>query len=88
MSDGLFRIEKKIPIPAGRCVRTPFPFLDMNVGDSFLVPCKPDEFKRIRNRIWMQAKAFARREPEARFRVTIRFVEGGARCWRVPATGA
>jgi hypothetical protein len=40
--DGMFKIEKGIPLPESK-----YPFAEMEVGDSFFVPCESKEARRV-----------------------------------------
>jgi hypothetical protein len=62
-----FQIESDIPMPKRASVGrrgTEFPFADMEVGDSFLMPCDVSEEKNIVN--WRRKLAAARKRFEAK----------------------
>jgi hypothetical protein len=62
-----FQIESDIPMPKRTSVGrrgTEFPFADMEVGDSFLMPCDVSEEKNIVN--WRRKLAAARKRFEAK----------------------
>lgn len=71
----MYAVDKNIPIPADRRGkgRAKYPWRDMQVGDSFLVP------KAI-NAISGTTSCAAKR---LGFRFTLRTVEGGTRIWRI-----
>lgn len=60
-----FKIESGIPLPKRTSVGrkgTEFPFADMDVGESFLMPCDISEEKNIVN--WRRKLAAARKRFE------------------------
>lgn len=84
----IFTIERGLPIPTGgyRGQPSPYPFANLSIGDSFLVPF---DFKvsgraltpqQLRSRLHGAAACVRRRHPERKF--TIRNSEDGVRCWR------
>lgn len=70
----MYEIEKGIPVPQFK-----YPFRDMKIGDSFLVPCDKSEVKVVRNRLVSAACGLKPRD--AKF--SCRTVAGGVRCWRI-----
>lgn len=83
-----FQIESDIPYKApsrgGRGRKpTQFPFRDMEVGDSFLIPCEHDAktLASWRRKILVSKKRFVVEEDEY---IIIRtsVVDGGLRVWR------
>jgi hypothetical protein len=67
-------IEKNIPIPGARSQNTIWPFRQMEVGDSVLVPEeRADNARVIASRV----------KKTDGFRFTSRKVEGGTRIWRI-----
>ncbi len=76
----MLQIEKGVEMPEikpwGR--RAKYPLREMNVGDSFFVPCPLDKKKMIVQSITGSARQ--KRFPDKKF--TSRSVEGGVRCWR------
>lgn len=70
-----FKIVRDVALPEGR---NSYPFRDMEVGDSFLVP-----FEHVKNQNSLRSAAshFARRTRLARFTITIE--EKGYRVFRV-----
>ena len=73
MSD--FKIEKGIPMPHKK---TLYPTHEMEVGDSFFVPCSDEKKTRTQNRI---SNAYIKRHGAGKF--SSRRVEGGVRVWRI-----
>ena len=79
-----FKIEKNIPIPKRKyntkgnsTGATPiYPFNDMLDGDSFFVPATKESRVNIANSLKMSAKS-------RNAKVTVRFVEGGVRVWKI-----
>lgn len=82
-ADRPIRIEKGVKIPALLRQRGPirFPFADMEVGNSFLVPATPDVIKKAMHRVYQQSVRF-RKEFGSEYEFTMRKVDGGVRCWR------
>ncbi len=70
-----FRIEKGIPMPTSGKGISMFPFMDMEIGDSFAVSA---EFgKKLKSAAYL----FSKREG---IRLTCRSLpDGTVRCWRV-----
>lgn len=65
-----FKIEKNVPQPS----RSKYPFMDMEIGDSFLVPVgKGPTLRSMGSRLG--------KETGRRF--TVRVMGDGARVWRV-----
>lgn len=78
----MYKVEKNIPTPIGS---SSYPFSEMELGDSFLVPfdeTDPIEINKIRSRIWTGVRTF-RANANRGFNVKIRKVENGLRVWRV-----
>jgi hypothetical protein len=76
----MYQIDKNIPIPLrqkGGGVAQLYPFNDMSVGDSFLVPCKEKEAKSKRASVLVSTK----RVPLMDF--TTRITSKGVRIWRI-----
>lgn len=73
-----FQIEKGVPIPSSRAVSMRYPFPDMEVGDSFVVPFSAGQDGRLRS----AACAYQRRRG-GKFTVRRFTREGVVRCWRV-----
>jgi len=67
------KIEQGVPIP--KLYLSIYPFAEMVVGDSFLVPLKE------RHRAASAVSSFARKHPGVKF--VTRKVAGGIRVWRV-----
>ncbi len=77
MSDSL-KIERGIPMPPARSKCTSWPFADLKVGDSFLVPIPPGTHSIMQARV-LQA---SRRHKANGEEYCSRKVEGGVRVWR------
>lgn len=86
------KIEKGIEIPAVlngvKPEEHPYPFVDMEVGDSFLVKCntsrqwdgyKRDGYNSYYNSLYSRMAAY-RKGTSKKF--VIRSVSNGFRCWR------
>lgn len=70
------KIEKGVPVPPRRTRKgiSKYPFRQMEVGDSFLMP----DYTVVR--AWGILGPYAKRLGQ---KYTVRTVEGGARVWRV-----
>lgn len=77
MPDEKIKIEKGIPIPARGGSEAHYPWENMEVGDSFLVPGKGKTSKSL---YVMVTKANKRYSPR---RFISRAVKGGTRVWRI-----
>lgn len=72
--NGEIKIETGVPMPTkGRGAPRKYPWYEMNVGDSFLVPGKT-------HKRW---HATAKAERLTGFKFSVRTVEGGVRVWRI-----
>lgn len=76
------QIDKGVPIaPRKAIVARLYPFADLAVGDSFLVPASgPEELRRVQLRL-SAAASHRRRRGKGMF--TTRQEPGGVRVWRV-----
>lgn len=70
----MFKIEKKIPLPTRRTVISQYPWADMEVGDSFLVPDK-----KVKT-VYVTVSKANKKYPPKHF--ISRAVKGGVRVWR------
>lgn len=70
-----FDVEKNVPMPEERATRTLYPFRNMEVGDSFLVPQGAPQ--RVNAAVYQENK---KRDG---VKYTQRKVEGGVRVWRM-----
>lgn len=78
----MYEIDKGIEIPAPNIAnnaRRLYPFPEMEIGDSFLVPGDGDK-KVLQARLGSAACYFGKRNSK---RFVTRSVEGGVRVWRV-----
>ena len=81
-----FQIESGVPLPKAKRgpgrKATEFPMGDMNVGDSFLMPCDVKDAKTLANwrRKFLLAKERFLTQYEAAFKTAT--VEDGVRVWR------
>lgn len=73
----MFQIEKNIPIPGVAARNTKYPFLQLEVGDSFFVPCAEEQKKSFRGRLAGRVVKIKDRK------FTVRSVDGGMRVWRI-----
>lgn len=70
-----FQIDKSVPVPLARHGRGPvYPFKEMGIGDSFIVP--PERSERLRN----AAHAHGARAGK---KFAVRKQPDGVRCWRI-----
>lgn len=70
-------VESDIPTPTGR---SGYPFGEMAVGDSFMVPADEGEAaKKAATAIGASARNYAKKQPS---KYTVRLVDNGVRCWR------
>lgn len=79
--NGVIKIEKDKAIPAtkrGPGARSKYPFKDLKVGDSFLIPDK-----KKKNGIYSMLAAFNKKQAKP-IKITIRVEEDGIRVWRIP----
>ena len=69
------KIEKGVPLPSEPARRDPYPFDQMEIGDSFFVACTPGN-----RSVAVQASKFSKKSGRT---FTVRRVEGGVRAWRL-----
>ena len=75
----MLKVDKNIPIPLPRGKRTSiYPFKEMEVGDSFLVPSSEIEERR---RIARSVYSSAHKHRPSRF--VVRHTNEGIRVWKV-----
>lgn len=78
----MFQIETDVPVVSTARGRRPtaFPFADMDVGHSFLIPCDTGEKKQLDS--WRRKLALAKKkfDPDLQLRTAV--VDGGLRVWR------
>lgn len=74
MSSTVYIIEKGIPIQKSRIATSIYPFAQMEVGDSFLIPCGPKSARQ---------NAIAAVERLGMDAVTRKQLDGSIRVWRV-----
>ena len=75
-SKSKIKIDKNVPMPSKHKI-PPFPFADMEVGDSFAVPKA-----NLPQTVGYRAAVFAR-EQTPTWKFKIRKTPSGHRCWRV-----
>lgn len=80
MTDHKFKIEKSVPVPMARSKVSDYPFDEMNVGDSFLIPTDEKDKRIIQSRVSGSAVAKAYK---TKMKFSTRCVDGGVRVWRV-----
>ena len=81
-------VEKNIPIPESRFGKgrqpgeTKYPFAELQVGDSFMVPTKKQtDINKMQSSICGHAFQYKRKNRDTNF--TTRIVDGGIRVWRI-----
>ncbi len=81
------KIDKNVPLPVRRTNhKMLYPFAEMEIGDSFLVPLPPGKLiEDHRSNISACAAGFRKRYPSYAF--TTRVEGDGVRCWRVAPEG-
>ena len=75
-----FEIESNIPVPAIKPGRPKYPFRQLAVSESFLVPCGDYEKPEAMNSL-TSCRAHAQRKTGWKF--VMRSVTGGIRVWRI-----
>jgi hypothetical protein len=76
----MIKIDKNVPIPAiGK--QDKYPFAEMQIGDSFFLPCDSKNEYKIRGQVLHHAKLRLKTTPD--FAITTRKCDGGLRVWRV-----
>lgn len=77
-----YPLELNVPIPPPRMPTKPcaYPFADMVVGASFVIPAKNPE--QARKKVINAAKSW-RNGRQADFAIETRIIDGGVRVWRV-----
>ena len=75
-------IETGVPIPTvSKPTRVKYPWADMEVGNSFLIECKPADAQKTRASLVASARSWAKRHAPRR-KFSVRSVDGGVRVWR------
>ena len=84
-----FTIENNVPMAGTRGGRgrkpTAFPFADMGVGQSFLIPCEMADKKIVdswRRKLLVAKKRFNEQYSDAPWEFRTALVAGGLRVWR------
>ena len=82
-----FTIEKGVPIPTWHNNNIDgytgmYPFHDMKVGDSFLIPCSPITQDKFGARVSNAGSNYTKRW-NSKYRMAYRKVTGGIRVWRI-----
>jgi hypothetical protein len=82
---GEFVITKNRPIPPSRR-KTSYPFDQLEVGESFVVPCEKEKRKTKAANVSQSGERFRNSDPQyanRRFHVSGTAEENGVVCWRV-----
>ena len=80
-----YTIEKNVPIPRKRGEKSKYPFFEMEIGDSFVVPVKSGQIApKVANSIRTCYHNICRYNKDFKSRkFTIRILdEKSVRCWR------
>ena len=75
----MIEIEKGVPLVSWKSCGIKYPFNDMEIGDSFFIPCDEGNERETRRRITI-AVDYRRIEQK---KYSVRQVSGGIRCWRI-----
>ena len=78
----MYQIDKDIPIPVEEKPVSPYPFASMEIGDSFLVPCKKKQRLSVDVRLVGEEIKF-RKRTDSSYHFRSHYVDGGVRVWRV-----
>lgn len=82
-----FKIESNVPYEVKRGGRgrkpTAFPFDDMEVGDSFLIPCDPQDKKVLDS--WRRKLRVAKKRYADKIELRTATEKGGLRVWLILA---
>ena len=80
----MFQIESGVPIPKiagrGRAATVTFPFGDLDIGDSFLIPCDVSDKKAVES--WRRKVLTARKHWKG-LNTRTAVMSDGLRVWRV-----
>ena len=80
----MYKIEKTIPIPKTRKEKNAlYPLVEMDIGDSFFVPCTDEE----RMKVTASIRNTSLRYRSDKDRFSIRYVQNGVRVWKVKKEG-
>lgn len=78
----MFEVQSNVPVVASARGRkpTPFPLAQMDVGDSFLIPCDSQSKKELDS--WRRKLLVARKRMGADWQFKTAIVADGLRVWR------
>jgi hypothetical protein len=85
-----YKVEKGVPVPPAsvRAGGTKYPWPDMGVGDSFVVPVPAGEqFERVRNRVRNNWDHWRKRHPSDHRTIATRREGDGFRVWVLSRNG-
>jgi hypothetical protein len=77
----MYKIDKGKKIPQSRASIRKFPWIDMEIGDSFDMPL--EENSRQQNQSIHGSAAFHRKKYNPTFKISVRKLEDCMRVWRV-----
>lgn len=89
-NDIKFQVERNVPVPASRAMECPYPFDEMSIGDSFLIPYDTDDpseraisWNRAQGNVAASFRNWRMAAPKDRhdLMLTTRSTEDGLRCW-------
>ena len=75
------KIDKNIPVPISTTRK--YPFADMQIGDSFFVALEDDNKTTHSIAASLHSSVKTIKKVIKDFKITVRSVESGVRCWRV-----
>lgn len=79
-----YAIDKGVPLPPPSYQKNRYPFAEMAIGDSFMVPVPAGEhYKKMHAAVSASATSFARRNPAFKFATRIVDDKSAIRCWRI-----
>ena len=74
------QIEKGVPVPKNITRKSKYPFLEMQIGDSFFIKEKED-VKKAQRKMAAIANMFCKKNSEYKFKTQA--FEAGVRIWRI-----
>lgn len=77
----MFAIEKDVPLPRQKRQHARYPLGEMEVGDSFFVPCSKAKTDTVLNRV--RAAFWYHKKKNGDKNFIVNAVKGGLRCWRI-----
>ena len=78
----MYQIDKDIPIPVENVPVSAYPFSGMEVGDSFLIPCKKNRRMFVDAHLVGEAIRFRQQINHSSY-FKSHYVDNGVRVWRI-----